>query len=112
MPRIDQKYFQSVLLQNLKHRHPIHPGRLHGHAADSAVHQPVRHLFHIRGKTIEAPDGLLIPFRTDGHPMFAAANVDARCMGMHHFQRFPIYFRLIRAFALALSSLAHHFSHR
>jgi hypothetical protein len=52
--------------------------------ADFTVHQPVRHvrhLFQIRGKTIEAPDGLLIPLRTDGHPMFAAANVDAGCIG-------------------------------
>jgi hypothetical protein len=26
--------------------------------------------------------------------MFAAANVDAGCMGMHHLQRFPLYFQL------------------
>ena len=68
--------------------------------ADFTVHQPVRHLFHIRGKTIEAPDGLLIPFRTDGHPMFMAANVNAGRMRMHHLQRFPIGFRLVRVSTL------------
>src|SRR6267154_3265389 len=91
----------------------VHPGRLHSHAAYSALHQPVRHPFHIRCKAIEATDRFRVPLRVDGQPVFTTANVDAGCIGMHHLQRFPVYFRLLCGAAIsAFSLLVHNLSYR
>src|SRR6266568_9554779 len=90
-----------------------HPRGLNSHAAYSTVDQPVGHLLQIGRKTIEASHGLLVPLWIDGHPVFAAANVDASCMRVHNLQSFPVSFQPVRfELAVALSFLAHNFSYR
>src|SRR5216684_4196685 len=77
------------------------------------VDQPICHLLQIRRKTTEAADRLLVQFWIDGHPMFAAANVDAGCTRMYDLQSFPVSFQPVRlGLAVALCFLAHHFSYR
>src|SRR5258706_4360020 len=95
MSRIDQEAFQTALLQNLKYWNPIHPGRLHRHAAHPALDQPVGHPLQICREAVEAPDRLLVTIRTDRYPMLTATNVDACRVGMHKIQCLPIYFRLV-----------------
>jgi hypothetical protein len=58
VPGIHQIHFQAILLQHLKHRHPIHARALHGHAPHAFVDQPVRHRAEIGRETSEAPHRL------------------------------------------------------
>ncbi len=84
MARIDQINLHASLLQNLEHWYPIHSRRLHHHALDPVLAQPIRHLFDILGKAVETANRFGVFVRTDRHPMLPAANVDAGRMRMHY----------------------------
>jgi hypothetical protein len=107
VPGIHQIHFQAILLQHLKHRHPIHARGLHGHAPHAFVDQPPRHLAEIHGKTSEAPHRLRIAIRADRHPVLAATHIDPGCFRVDDIECFPIHLRpsrsLLRACQLRLS---------
>jgi hypothetical protein len=52
-PRIHQEHFETMRLQNIMHRDPVHPGGLHHHRAYAAAHQPLCHLHQRRGPGAE-----------------------------------------------------------
>src|SRR5215831_5488886 len=105
MPLADRDFFfrcaviserKSPLYSRLCHKeHPVHTCGLHGHAPHAFFHQPAAHLTQIGGKTSETPHRLRVEIRADGHPMLAAAHIDASGIRVHDFQCLPIHSYLL-----------------
>jgi hypothetical protein len=59
---------------------------LHRHGLNPALLQPLGHLPQFAGGAPETPHRLAIPVRWDGHVVRFVADIDARGIGMDHFQ--------------------------
>ena len=77
IPRVHQTRFNSVLLQHVVHRNPIHASRLHRCRGDATTDQPFGHLVQIAGERFALADRMLIPLRRHGHKDLSGSDVDA-----------------------------------
>lgn len=76
-PRIHQVHFQTMLLQNIMHRDPVHPGGLHHDRAYATAHQPLSHLHQRRGPGAELAHRLCVPPARYGHVVALIADINA-----------------------------------
>src|SRR3954468_16675524 len=73
---VDQQNLETALLQDLEHRNPVDPGRLHGDRLDPALLEPVRQTMEIIGEGAERPDRLRGPIRSNRRDMHLRSYVD------------------------------------
>src|SRR5262249_33445943 len=79
--RVDQKDLEPSLLQELEDRDPVDPRRLHRDGRDAAARQPVHEPMQITGEAAELAHRRRVAIGRYGHPVAAAANVDAGRVG-------------------------------
>jgi hypothetical protein len=73
---IDQQNLEAALLQDLEHRNPVDPGRLHGDRLDPALLEPVRQTMEIIGEGAERADRLRGAIRSNRRDMHLRSHVD------------------------------------
>ncbi|MCY1528338.1 hypothetical protein D9M68_634390 [compost metagenome] len=88
--RIGQHHVQTVTLENLVDRNPIHPGRLHRHRGDSQLDQPIGHALQVGGKRLEGLHRLFGEIDGHCHHMEARTDVDAGRTLVNHWQTLPL----------------------
>ena len=81
---VDQQNLEAALLQELKHRNPVDPGRLHGDRLDPALLEPVRQTIKIIGEGAERADRLRSAIRSDRRDMHLRPHVDGPRMDGGH----------------------------
>ena len=86
MPRIHQCYLESRHLQDVVHRDPVDPRRLHGHLPDPARLQPLHHLVDIGGEASEFPHRRLASVRRDRHEVASTPDINPRHVRIDHRQ--------------------------
>jgi hypothetical protein len=84
VPRIHQTWLDSVLLQHVVHRNPIHSGGLHGCCGDATTDQPFGHLMQISSEGLALANRMGIPVRRHGHEDLSGSDVDARRIRLKH----------------------------
>jgi hypothetical protein len=84
--RIHQVHFQTLALQNVIHRDPVHPGGVQHHRADAAALQPPRHLFQCRCPRPEFPHWLRVSSGWYGHVMALVPHINVGRIPIHNFQ--------------------------
>jgi hypothetical protein len=72
--RVDQNHLEASLLQDLEHRNPVDPGRLHGDRLDPALLEP--QTMEIIGEGAERADRLRGAVRSDRRDMHLRPHVD------------------------------------
>jgi len=86
--RIDDLYVQSIVLQHLKQRHPVHAGGLHHHRLDPTRDQPLGQTMEIGGETAKLLHRAWVASRGHGYIVLSAAHVDTRRIEIQNRQSF------------------------
>src|SRR5215469_12663063 len=76
----------GVVRSGLLYRDPIHAGGLHRDSLDSALLQPSGHRLEFGGGAPELPYRLAVSVRRYRHIVGFVADINARSVGMDHFQ--------------------------
>jgi hypothetical protein len=71
---VDQQNLETALLQDLEHRNPVDPGRLHGDRLDPALLEP--QTMEIIREGAERPDRLRGAIRSNRRDMHLRSDVD------------------------------------
>jgi len=86
VPGVDQQNLEAALLQDLEHRDPVDPGRLHGDRFDPTTGEPVRQPMKVIGESLERPDRFRVAIRANGRDMHGGTDVDRGRGGMNRGQ--------------------------
>src|SRR5437660_1132380 len=86
LPRIHQVHFKTRLFEDVVYGDPIHACGLHGDGPNPALLQPIRHRLQLGGGAPEPPYRLAVPARRYSYIVGFVADINARSIGMHHFQ--------------------------
>jgi hypothetical protein len=82
VPGVDQQNLEAALLQDLKHRNPVDPGRLQGDRFNPALLEPVRQTMEIIGEGAERADRLRGAIRSNRRDRHLRPHVDGGCPRM------------------------------
>ena len=82
VPGVDQQNLEAALLQDLEHRNPVDPSRLHGDRFNPALLEPVRQTIEIIGEGAERADRLRGAIRSNRRDMHLRPHVDGGCPRM------------------------------
>jgi hypothetical protein len=85
-PRIHQVHFQTVLLQNIMHRDPVHPSGLHHYRAYATAHQPLRHFYQRSGPRPELAHRLRVPPARYGYVVAFVTHINTGRVSVHNLQ--------------------------
>ena len=77
---VDQNHLEAALLQDLEHRDPVDPGRLHGDRLDPELLEP--QTMEIIGEGAERADRLRGAIRSNRRGMHLRPHVDGGCPRM------------------------------
>ena len=86
VPRIHQVHLQTSVFENVVYGDPIHASGLHRDCPNAALLQPSGHGFQLSRGASEASHRLVVAARRYRHIVGFVADINARGIGMEHFQ--------------------------
>jgi len=87
VPGVHEAGLQTVVLQHLVQRDPVHARRLHGHRAYAALQQPRRDRFQFHRVSAEAAHPLPVVLARNADPHLRGPHINAGCIRVDHLEQ-------------------------